>query len=159
MYPNPYNAYTQQTNIERLNNQIADLEKIKQQLTQNSLPQPTNLTQNFQLAPTNQTAMKFANSIEDVKKEVVIADTPYFSRDLSVVWVKNTKGDIKAYELKEIVQKDDKDLMIESLQLQINELKEVINNAKPTYTNDVEPIESEEPTIVSIHRTSKTKQK
>lgn len=159
MYSNLYNAYNQQTNLERINSQIAELEKIKQQLSQNPMPQATNLTQNFQLAPANNNSIKYANSIEDIKKEIVIADTPFFSRDLSVVWIKNAKGDIKAYELKEIVQKDDKDLMIESLQLQINEMRKEIANAKPIITNVDEPIESEEPSSVPIHRASKTKQK
>ena len=130
MFNNPYNTYNQQANVDRINSQIAELEKLKQSLPQN--PLPTNLTQNFQLAPTNQ-SMKYANSIEDVKKEIVISDTPYFSKDLSIVWIKNTKGDVKAYELNEIVQKDEKDLMIENLQLQINELtksiKEMNENA------------------------------
>ena len=40
---------------------------------------------------------------------------------------KNTKGDIKTYELKEIVQKDEKDIQIEYLQAQIEELKKGMN--------------------------------
>lgn len=155
MFNNPYN-YNQQSNVDRINSQIAELEKLKQSLPQN--PLPTNLTQNFQLAPTNQ-SMKYANSIEEVKKEIVISDTPYFSKDLSIVWIKNTKGDVKAYELNEIVQKDEKDLMIENLQLQINQLKKEIEDAKPINTNDVEPIESEEPTNVQVRRTSSKKSK
>ena len=159
MFNNPYN-YNQQSNVDRINSQIAELEKLKQSLPQN--PLPTNLTQNFQLAPTNQT-MKYANSLEDVKKEIVVSDTPYFSKDLSIVWIKNTKGEVKAYELKEIVQKDEKDLMIENLQLQVNELtksiKEMIQNAKPTSSNDDEPTESEEPSSIQARRTSKTKSK
>jgi len=159
MFNNPYN-YNQQSNVDRINSQIAELEKLKQSLPQN--PLPTNLTQNFQLAPTNQT-MKYANSLEDVKKEIVVSDTPYFSKDLSIVWIKNTKGEVKAYELKEIVQKDEKDLMIENLQLQVNELtksiKEMIQNAKPTSSNDDEPTEGEEPSSIQARRTSKTKSK
>lgn len=159
MFNNPYN-YNQQSNVDRINSQIAELEKLKQSLPQN--PLPTNLTQNFQLAPTNQT-MKYANSMEDVKKEIVVGDTPYFSKDLSIVWIKNTKGEVKAYELKEIVQKDEKDLMIENLQLQVNELtksiKEMIQNAKPTSSNDDEPVEGEEPSSIQVRRTSKTKSK
>lgn len=159
MFNNPYN-YNQQANVDRINSQIAELEKLKQSLPQT--PSPTNLTQNFQLAPANQ-SMKYANSIEEVKKEIVIGDTPYFSKDLSVVWIKTPKGDIKAYELNEIVQKDDKDLMIENLQLQINELtksiKEMNENAKSITTNDDESNESEESSSVQVHRTSKTKSK
>lgn len=159
MFNNPYN-YNQQANVDRINSQIAELEKLKQSLPQT--PSPTNLTQNFQLAPANQ-SMKYANSIEEVKKEIVIGDTPYFSKDLSVVWIKTSKGDVKAYELNEIVQKDDKDLMIENLQLQINELtksiKEMNENAKSITTNDDESNESEESSSVQVHRTSKAKSK
>lgn len=159
MFNNPYN-YNQQANVDRINSQIAELEKLKQSLPQN--PLPTNLTQNFQLAPTNQ-SMKYANSLEDVKKEIVIGDTPYFSKDLSVVWIKTPKGEVKSYELNEIVEKDEKDLMIENLQLQINELtksiKEMNDNAKSIITNDDESDEGEKPTVIQVSRTSKSKSK
>ena len=120
MYNNPY-----MTNInlnERIDNEI---ERLKQMKTQ--VQQPTPITQNFQLAPTH-TGIKYANTIDDVKKEIVYFDTPYFSKDLSVLWVKNNKGDIKAYELKEIVQKDDKDIQIEYLMEEIDKLKGMIKN-------------------------------
>ena len=101
MYNNPYyqSIYNQQSNIDRINEQITQLEKMKQQIQQPvQQPQPTNLTQNFQLAPTNHT-MRFVNTIDDVNKEVVYYDTPYFSKDMTVLCVKNAKGDIKSYEL------------------------------------------------------------
>lgn len=127
MFNNPYN-YNYQANLDRINNQIAELEKMKNQISSNPLPQPTNLTQNFQLAPSNNSPMRFANSIEDVKKEIVVANTPYFSNDLSVVWIKNIKGDIKAYEMKEIVEKDEKDIKIDYLTAQVEELKRRLEN-------------------------------
>lgn len=139
-----YNPMT----IDRINNQIADLERLKQQIPQ------APITQNFQLAP--QGGIKYANSIEEVEKEIVYSDTPYFSNDLSVLWLKNTKGDIKSYELKEIVKKDEKDLLIESLQLQINQMKEMIEH-ESTYTNVDEPNEDEKSSSVSSNRTSKKK--
>ena len=166
MYNNPYiSTYNAQASIDRINTQIAELEKMKQQLPQTPVPQsPTNLTQNFQISPsTNTNGIKYANNIEEVERDIVISDTPYFSKDLSVVWIKNTKGDIKAYELNEIVQKDEKDLMIESLQMQIKNLtdsiKEMKENAKPIITDDDESIKDEESSSVSISRTSKTKSK
>ena len=121
MYTNPY-MNNQQANIDRINAQMAELERMKQQLQQ-PLQQPTNLTQNFQLAPQNRDIIKYAASMEEVNRESVIGDTPYFSKDMSVVWIKNTKGDIKTYELNEIIPKDEKDLKIEYLQAQIEELK------------------------------------
>ena len=130
MYNNPYfnNVYNPQANLDKINEQISQLEKMRQQMQQPvQTPQPTNLTQNFQLAPTNHT-MKFVNTIDDVNKEVVYIDTPFFSKDMSVVWIKNAKGDIKTYELNEIVPKDSKDIQIEYLQSQIEELKGMIEN-------------------------------
>jgi hypothetical protein len=132
MFNNPYmpNAYNPQATLDRINNQMNELDKIRQQVQQQTMqPQtPTNLTQNFQIAPTNREVIKYATSIDEVQRDMVIGDTPYFSKDMSVVWIKNTKGDIKTYELTEIVPKDEKDLQIEYLQSQIEELKGKIDN-------------------------------
>ena len=123
MYNNPYlTNYNNQANIDRINNQMAELEKIRQQLQQ-PVQQPTNLTQNFQIAPTNREVIRYANSMDEVQRDMVVGDTPYFSKDMSVVWIKNTKGEIKTFELNEIVPKDEKDIKIEYLQAQIEELK------------------------------------
>ena len=127
MYSNIYNP---QASLDRINNQIAELERMKSQLP--PVQQP--ITQNFQLAPTSD-VIKYANSIEEVNKNMVIGDTPYFSKDMSVVWIKNTKNEIKTYELNEIIPKDEKDLTIEYLQSQIEELKGKLNN-ESNVTND-----------------------
>lgn len=175
MYNNPYfNQYNQQATIDRINSQIAELEKMKQQVPPQPMqqPQPTNLTQNFQLAPTNHT-MKFVNTIDDVNKEIVYYDTPFFSKDMTVMWVKNAKGDIKSYELNEIVPKDAKDLQIEYLQAQIEELRGKIENdadvknvnAKQNATDtttvdftDGEKLESNKSTSISKISRSKKEQ-
>ena len=72
--------------------------------------------------------MKYAESQEQVEKELVLLDTPYFSRDMSVLWVKKASGDTKTYELNEIVKKDEKDLKIEFLMAKIEELEKEANN-------------------------------
>ena len=154
MYNNPY--YNPQSSIDRINNQIAELERLKTQIPQQAM-QPTNLTQNFQLAPTNKDAMKYANSIDEVQKDIVMNDTPYFSKDMSVVWIKSMNGDIKTYELNEIIAKDDKDLMIENLQYQISELRKEIKNAKSNDDVINEPVENEKSTNVSNVRKSTKK--
>ena len=168
MYNTPY--YNNQANLDRVNNQIAELEKIKAQLNQ-PITQPTNLTQNFQLAPTNRDVIKYAASMEEVQREQVIGDTPYFSKDMSVVWIKNTRGAIKTYELNEIVPKDEKDIQIELLQSQIEELKKemrkydehITNATKPENTTDTEwndeadgePVKENKSTSISRVSTSK----
>jgi len=153
MYNNPYmiNAYNPQASIDRINMQMAELERMKEQL-QKPVQQPTNLTQNFQIAPTNREAIRYAESMDEVKRDMVIGDTPYFSKDMSVVWVKNTKGDIKTYELTEIIPRDDKDIKIEYLEAQLKELKKEMkeyesdDNVDESITNT---IKSEKPTNVS----------
>ena len=147
MYNNPYfNTYNPQTSIDKINEQINNLERMRTQLQQPQ-PQPTNLTQNFQLAPTSRDVIRYATSIEEVQKDMVIGETPYFSKDMSVVWIKNLKGEIKTYELNEIVLKDDKDIKIDFLMAQIEDLKKEISNNE-SKTNTYEPIEDEKPTIV-----------
>ena len=119
---NPYiNTYNPQASVDRINAQIGELEKLKAQIPQQPMAQP--ITQNFQIAPNNNNVIKYVNNIEEVQKDFVIGDTPYFSKDMSVLWIKNTKGEIKSYELKEIIIKDEKDLLIDSLMMQIDKLK------------------------------------
>ena len=121
-----YNNYNQQTMYEQIDNQISQLQQMKSQIKNNN-QQPA-INQTFQLAPTNNHTIRYANNIDEVNKEIIYYDTPFFSKDMSVLWLKNAKGEIKTYELEEIIQKDEKDLQIEFLQTQIEELKGMIKN-------------------------------
>lgn len=156
MYGNPYiTQFSAQPSLDRINAQINELEKMKQQMQQ-PVQAPTNLTQNFQIAPTNRDVIKYANSMEEVSRDLVIGDTPYFSKDMSVVWIKNTKGEIKTYELNEIIPKDDKDIKIEMLIAQIEELKKgMIKDESNVSIN--ESVEDEESS--SIQTISKSAKK
>jgi len=128
MYNNPYMNYqgfSQQSLNDRIDNQISQLQQMKEQFKNNQQPA---INQTFQLAPNGTNTMRYANTIDDVGKEIVYGDTPFFSKDMSVVWIKNTKGNIKSYELTEITPKDAKDLQISYLQSQIEELKGMIKD-------------------------------
>lgn len=156
-----YMPYNNQMTIDRINNQMAELEKMKEQL-QKPIQQPTNLTQNFQIAPTSRELIRYANSIDEVQREMVVGDTPYFSKDMSVVWIKNTKGDIKTYELNEIIPRDEKDIKIEYLQAQIEELKEGMkkyesyDDVNESITDTIKSKESTDvPTISKFGKKSK----
>ena len=159
MINNPYlNTYNMQSNVDRINAQINELNKIKEQMQQPV--QPTNVTQNFQIAPSSRDVIRYASSYQEVQRNMVIGDTPYFSNDLSVVWIKNTKGEIKTFELNEIIPKDDKDIKIEYLEAQIQELKkgmtEDVSNAdidEPV----AKPTKSKKSTNVQAVRTNKKK--
>lgn len=146
-YINPYvNTYNQQpinynqpiNNMQQVNNydeylkylekEKERVEKSKEQYMSKIQQQPTSINQTFQLAPNNNAGIKYVNSIDDVRKETIFNESAYFSKDLSVVWIKNPNGGIKAYELNEIVEKDEKDLQIEFLQSQLDDLKGMIKN-------------------------------
>jgi hypothetical protein len=151
-----FGNYNPQMNIERIDKQISDLERIKSQLQQ---PTPTNLTQNFQISPSRE-FMRYANSIDEVQKEIVYGTTPFFSKDMSVLWVKNTPNTIKTYELKEIINKDEKDVKIEFLMAKIAELEKGMNENAKSNNDDVdEPVESKESSDASNGRKSKSKSK
>lgn len=160
MYGNPYmqnynTPFAQQSLNERIDAQIAQLNQMKEQMKNQ---QPTSINQTFQLAPNSHT-MRYANTIDDVSKETVYFDTPFFSKDMSVLWIKGVNGNIKSYELKEIVKKDEKDIQIELLQAQINEMKGMIKNARANNEYVDEPIESTKSTDVQPTKSSTKKSK
>lgn len=124
-YSRPYVNYGY-TMGDQIDYQINQLQQMKKQM-ENNQQQPA-INQTFQISPTNNHTVRYANTIDDVNKEVVYYDTPFFSKDMSVMWFKKANGEIKPYELNEIIPKDNKDLQIEYLQTQIEELKGMIKN-------------------------------
>lgn len=125
-YPYVQRGINQQNMYEQIDNQINQLNHMKEQI-KNNQQQPA-INQTFQISPTSNHTMRYANTIEEVNKETVYFDTPFFSKDMSILWVKSVSGNIKSYELNEIIPKDAKDLQIEFLQSQIEELKGMIRN-------------------------------
>lgn len=163
MYNSPYfNTYSPQANIDRINSQIAELEKLKAQIPQNSQSQHPSINQTFQLAPNANYTMRLANTVDEVNKEIVATDTPFFSKDMSILWIKNNKNEIKTYEMKEIVPLDSKDIKIQYLEAQIEELKKgMLNNESNANVNEqvTNANESTKSSTVSTVRATKGKSK
>lgn len=174
MFNNPYmtnyNPNIMQQNInDKIDNEIAKLQQMKN----HNSNQPA-INQTFQLAP-NSNGIKFVNDIEDVQKEFAINETPFINKDYSTLWIKNAKGEIRIFELTEIIPKDEKDILIEKLQSQINSLsnqiKEMNYNEQYNAKSDdesrneyegeqfVESIKNSKSSNVSSNRTSKSKSK
>lgn len=98
-----------------------------QQQSQQSTP---NISQTFQLAPSQpNNNVRFADSREDVKRELVFGDTIFVNKSFDRMWLKNARGETKEYELVEIVELDPKDAEIKKLEAQVEELKKVIEYA------------------------------
>jgi len=147
-----------QANIDRINSQIKELENMRLHLQ--NVPQNTttpSINQTFQLAPNSQSGVRYANNIEEVKKEFVVNDTPFFDKNMTILWLKNAKGEIRTYELNEVILKDEKDMLIESLQMQINDLRRGLENAKSVDTDDDGSVEEQKPTNVRSNKSSKSK--
>ncbi len=120
MYGNPYNNQMYMQDLQGLRDRI---DRQMQMVNQQSQPQTPQINQNFQLAPNqNANGIKYVNSIDDVKKELVFTDTLFVNKEYTLLWFKNTSGDVKTYELKEIIIKDEKDLRIAELEAKIDML-------------------------------------
>lgn len=159
-YQRNFNALSQQSMYEQIDNEINNLQQMKERMKTNQVQQPA-INQTFQLAPTNREIMRYVNSIDDVQRENVIGETPYFSKDLSIVWIKGLNGSIRTFELTEIIPKDDKDIKIEYLEAQIEELKKgMIKNESNSNVDDTtsKSVEDEKPSNVSTVSKPKGKQ-
>jgi len=155
MYNNSY--YSPLTN--GIDMQMQELQRQKNQVQQlaNQLSGQPSINQTFQIGGSNYDFIKYVNDIEDVKKSYIFGDTPFFSKDMSVVWIKNTKGEIRTFELSEIIPKDEKDIQIEMLQAQIEEMKKERKDYEPSYEYVNEPIKDKEPTNVQTISGNKKK--
>ena len=152
--PNQFYMQDLQNMRDRIDRQMM---QIQQQPNQNQ--QPTPITQNFQLAPNNMSKTDldgfYARNIDDVKNKLVFNDTIFVDNDFKMLWRKDVSGNIKTFALQEIIELDEKDKQILSLQKQIEEMKELIINGKSNNTNDDVSIANTKSTDVSSNKSSK----
>ena len=123
---NSYNnqLYNFDRQIQEKRNEIADLEKQK---IQAQFAQPTILNQTIQAGP-QASGVRYAESIDDVKREMIFLDTLFVNRAFTNMWYKKLNGEIKTYLLEEFIPKDEKDIRIENLENEIKKLKEQKEN-------------------------------
>lgn len=145
MYGNNYQ--TSQPYQQDLLNLRDRIDKQLQQMNNKPQPQPVPITQNFQIAPNHnqsQFGIRYANSIDDVKNEMTFIDTLFVNRDFTTLWVKNATGGIKIYELREIIELDEKDRQIADLKAKIDELEKEIKENESKSIIDANVSESDE---------------
>lgn len=130
---NPYNSQMYMNDLQQMRDRI---DRQMQLATQNS-QQPTPITQNFQIAPnqSNQ-GIKYVNNIDDVKKELVFTDTLFITKDFKQLWFKNTSGEVKTYQLNEVIELDEKDQKIAELEAKIDMLVKERENEQYDIKND-----------------------
>lgn len=135
---NPYNynnMYNQNNAIielqnmrERIDKQIQQAQQPQQQM-QPTIPQ---INQSFQLAPqtnnSNELEGRYAKNIDEVKNTFVMKTAIFVTKDFSTLFVKDVSGNIKTYKTEEVVEVDEKDLQIQELKKQLDEMKNMIAN-------------------------------
>lgn len=160
---------------DKIDRQMQQIQMQQQQTQQ--MQQPTNLTQNFQLAPNNTSnndlESKYANNIEEVKNTLVIKTGIFATKDFSTIWIKDVTGKIRTFKTEEIIEMDEKDKEIYMLKRQVEELKrnfikpqkesfedlkrEEVDNDEFFNANVVEPTTKTKSTRVSSSKQSNAK--
>ena len=165
-YPNNQFYMQNMQDLQNMKEKIDRQMQQMQQLNQNQMqqqPTPTNLTQNFQLAPNptnNELESKYANNIDEVRNTFVMKTGVFVNKDFTSMWIKTTDGNIKTYELNEVIQQDPKDVEINNLKQEIQRMREMINYGNKSNvdnSNNDEPNESKTTTKLSGRSKSNAK--
>lgn len=153
---NQYYMNDLQSMRDRIDRQMA---QIQQNQIQQQTQQPTPITQNFQLAPNslnNKSDLDgfIVNDIQEVKNKIVFNDTFFINKDYTLMWKKDTNGNIKTFTIQEVVELDEKDKKILSLQKEIEEMKGLILNGKYG-ADDIDTITKEKPASNATNKSTK----
>lgn len=163
-YPNNQIYMQNMQDLQNMREKIDNQMRQMQQLNQNQMQQqPVPITQNFQLAPNpnnNELESKYVNNIDEVKGIFVMKTGVFLDKELNTLWIKSTNGDIRTFELKEVIPQDPKDTEILMLKKQIEEMKEMIANESNVDNSNIDGAdESKNATKLSNNKRTNAKQK
>ena len=130
---------------EKIDRQMQQMQQLNQNQMQQQQPVP--ITQNFQLAPNptnNELESKYANNIDEVRNTFVMKTGVFLNKDFTSMWVKTTDGNIKTFELNEVIQQDPKDVEINNLKLELQKMREMINYDNKSDVDNTDYDESNE---------------
>lgn len=128
---NPYNPNYIMQEWQNMKDKI-DRNMQNYQQVQNQFMQPQQqapITQNFQIAPqTNPSELQsaYVNNIDEVKNIFMTKNGIFVNKELTSAWFKDTEGKIKTYSLIEVIEKDEKDVEIERLKDEINQMRTLL---------------------------------
>ena len=145
---------------ERIDKQMQQMQQFNQNQIQNQQPIPQ-INQSFQLAPNptnNELESKYVNNVDEVKGIFVMKTGVFLNKELNTLWIKNTNGDIRTFELNELVEIDPKDREIAILKQELEKMKEMISNESNGNSTIInEPNESKTTTKLSSRSKSNAK--
>lgn len=149
-YPNNQLYMQNMQDLQNMREKIDRQMQQMQQLNQNQMqqqPQIPQVNQTFQLAPNptnNELESKYANNIDEVRNTFVMKTGVFVNKDFTSMWVKTTDGNIKTYELNEVIQQDPKDIEINNLKKELQRMKEMINYDNKSDVDNTDYDESNE---------------
>lgn len=165
-FNNQYNPYTSTNNYlnelqqmrEKIDKQIQQAQQPQQQIQpMNPQPQVPQINQSFQLAPTTNTnselESRYAENIDEVRNTFVMKTGIFAKKDYSIIWVKDVSGNITTFKTEEVKELDEKDLQIQSLQKELENMKFLMaqnmqNVSRETIVNET-PVETKPKTTKS----------
>lgn len=125
---------------ERIDKQMQQMQQFNQNQMQQQ-PQIPQVNQTFQLAPNptnNELESKYVNSIDEVRNTFVMKTGIFINKEFTNLWVKNTNGNIRNFQLTEIIEQDPKDVEIQNLRNEIEKMKGMINYANEPDINSTD---------------------
>ena len=167
-YPNNQIYMQNMQDLQNMRDKIDRQMQQVQQMNQNQMqqqPQIPQVNQTFQLAPnpsSNELESKYVNNIDEVKGIFVMKTGVFLDKELNTLWIKNTNGDIRTFELNEIIPQDPKDIEINNLKKELQRMREMINYGNESDVNNSdfnEPNESKATTKLSNNKRTNAKQK
>lgn len=157
-YNNQFYMQELQGMKDRIDSQMRQMQQNQMQ-QQQPIPQP--ITQNFQIAPTqnnNELEGRYAKDINDVKNTFVVKTGIFVNKDFTEMWIKDTTGNVRTFRTEEIVELDPKDREINDLKKQLAELKGMVLNAtKYDNANDDGETSSTKPSTISKTKSTNAK--
>ena len=141
---------------DRIDNQMKQYQQSQAQMQQPQMPQ---INQNFQITPTtnnNEIQAKYVSNIDDVKNTFVMTTGLFVNKEMNTLWFKNVNGDIRTFNLQEIIEQDEKDLEIQRLRNEIENMKGMILN-EPDNSNVDEQIANTKSKGVSRNKSTNAK--
>lgn len=130
-----FNNFGQEQYIRNLQNLKNETEQKLQQamMMQQNPSVPPSINQTFQITPNNQNNIndfdgKLVKNSDDVKNTLALKQTLFINENRDTLWIKDVSGAIKTYSLQEIVELDEKDVEINNLKKELQELKEMMKN-------------------------------
>lgn len=119
---------------EKIDRQMQQMQQLNQNQMQQQQPVPQpQIHQSFQLAPQSsfsEIQAKYVSDINDVKNTFVMSLGMFLNKEMTTLWLKNINGEIRTFSLNEIIEQDPKDIEINNLKQELENMKSLISENK-----------------------------